>query len=103
MNLVKEIHSWDKVSVGTQMLGAIRQAADTLVGKRLPRIDLAGLSGYETWLESRITTVYERTMCARLLWSPTKSGYGVFLFYFLILTVQTALMSCTSVDIWTMS
>ena len=108
--------SWDKVSIGTQMLGAIRQAADTFVGKRLQRIDRAGLSGYETWLESRITTVYERTMCARLLamfplhailfvvvghkkWLRCASV----LFFFLLLTVQTALMSCTSVDIWTMS
>ena len=49
------------------MFGAIRQVADTLVGKRLQRIDRAGHSGYETWLESRITSVYERTICARLL------------------------------------
>ena len=49
------------------MLGAIRQVADTLVGKRLQRIDRAGLSGYATWRESRITSVCERTICARLL------------------------------------
>ena len=49
------------------MLDAIRQVADALVRKRLQRIDRAGLHGYETWLESRITSVSERTTCARLL------------------------------------
>ena len=48
--------SWNEVSIGTS--GS---------GKRFQRIDRAGLSGYGTWLESRITSVYERTTCARLL------------------------------------
>ena len=62
-----EGYSWDEVSIGTQMLSAIRQVADTLVAKRLQRIDRAGLSGYDTWLESRITSMHERTTCARVL------------------------------------
>ena len=49
------------------MLDAVRHVAETLVGKRLQRIGRVGLSGHETWLESRITSVHGRTTCARLL------------------------------------
>ena len=53
--------SWDEVSIGTQMLGAIRQAADTLAGKASPEVLSSGAQCYKTWLESRITPVIVRT------------------------------------------
>ena len=54
--------------MGPQMVNAVLQVADTLAGN-VPRrsIERGSVGTIYAWLESRITSLYERTTCVRLL------------------------------------
>ena len=57
---------WDEVSIGTQMLGAMRHVADTLAGNVSRESIERGSVGTKHGL-SRESHQYERATCARLL------------------------------------